>query len=115
MAEFNQVVILVTIGSHKEAGEMADALLEQRRAACINIVPAVDSRFWWQGRRDTVREALLIIKTRASLVDEVVKLVKALHPDDIPEIIALPIIGGNPDYLEWIDTETRTEPTDSDH
>lgn len=106
MTEFNQVVILATVDSHEEANRIADTLLDRRRVACVNIVPGVHSRFWWEGEPDTSQELLLIIKTRASLVDEVVSLVKSIHSYEVPEVIALPIVGGNPDYLKWIDTET---------
>ena len=106
MAEFSQIVILITVGTHEEAEVIADVLLEQNKAACVNIVPAVDSHFRWEGKLETGQEAMLIVKTQASLVDEVIVLVKTVHSYDVPEIIALPIIGGNPEYLAWIDTET---------
>ncbi len=109
MAEFNHVVMFVTAGTREEAEVIADVLLEQNKAACVNIVPAVDSHFRWEGELKTEQEALLIIKTRASLVEEVTSLVKAVHSYDVPEVIALPIIGGNPEYLAWLDTETETE------
>ncbi|HEY40588.1 MAG TPA: divalent-cation tolerance protein CutA [Dehalococcoidia bacterium] len=109
MAEFNQVVIFVTAGTREEAEVIADVLLEQNKAACVNIVPTVDSHFHWEGKAEKEQEVLLIIKTRASLVEEVTSLVKTIHSYDVPEVIALPIIGGNPEYLAWIDTETETE------
>jgi len=109
MTEFSQVVILVTVGTREEADVIADVLLEQNKAACVNIIPAVDSHFRWEGKLETGQEALLIIKTQASLVDEVTSLVKTIHSYDVPEVIALPIIGGNPEYLAWIDTETDAE------
>jgi periplasmic divalent cation tolerance protein len=106
MDELSQVVIFVTAGTREEADVIADVLLEQHKAACVNIIPAVDSHFRWEGELKTEQEALLIIKTRASLVEEVTSLVKAVHSYDVPEVIALPIIGGNSEYLAWIDTET---------
>lgn len=106
MVEFNQVVIFVTAGTREEAEVIADVLLEQNKAACVNIVPAVDSHFLWEGKLETRQEALLIIKTQASLVEEVTNLVKTVHSYDVPEIITLPIVGGNLEYLAWIDTET---------
>jgi periplasmic divalent cation tolerance protein len=109
MAEFNQVVIFVTVGTREEAEVIADVLLEQNKVACVNIVPAVDSHFNLEGKAERRQEVLLIIKTRASLVDEVASLVKTIHSYDVPEVIALPIIGGNPEYLAWIDNETETE------
>ncbi|MBI3040111.1 MAG: divalent-cation tolerance protein CutA [Chloroflexi bacterium] len=82
-------------------------LLNQRKAACVNIVPRVDSLFWWQGKLDSAQESLLIAKTRASLLPDIIEMVKMAHSYDVPEIIALPVIGGNEDYLRWIDSETE--------
>ena len=107
MMEFQQVVVLVTVDSLEAAQKIASVLLERQKAACINIVPRVDSHYRWEGKLETDQEALLIIKTKASLIDELVDLVKEIHPYDVPEVIALPIIGGNRDYLEWIDRETE--------
>jgi periplasmic divalent cation tolerance protein len=62
--------------------------------------------FWWQGKIDYTDEALLIVKTKSPLLEELIELVKRNHSYDVPEIIALPIIGGNRDYLQWLDDET---------
>ncbi|MBN2187526.1 MAG: divalent-cation tolerance protein CutA [Dehalococcoidia bacterium] len=86
---------------------MAVHLLGRKKAACINIVPRVDSLFWWQGKLDSAQESLLIIKTKASLLPEIVELVKEVHSYAVPEIIALPIIDGSEDYLKWIDDEVK--------
>ncbi|MBN2463581.1 MAG: divalent-cation tolerance protein CutA [Dehalococcoidia bacterium] len=102
-----KVVIFVTASTEQEARKIADQLLSSRKAACVNIVPEVDSSFWWQGKLDSAQESLLIIKTRVSLLQEVIGMVKAAHSYSVPEIIALPIIGGNEDYLRWIDDEVR--------
>ncbi len=107
MKDTGKVVIFVTANSEEEARKIADQLLTSRKAACVNIVPKVNSSFWWQGKLDSAQESLLIIKTRASLLQEVIDLVKAAHSYSAPEIIALPIIGGNEDYLKWIDDEVR--------
>ena len=107
MENDGNVVIFITTGTDEEARKVAGALLEQRKAACVNIVPKVSSLFWWQDRIDTAHENLLMVKTRASRVEEIVRLVKELHSYDIPEIIALPIVGGNRDYLEWIGKEVK--------
>ena len=103
------VVLFITTGADEEAQLISRVLLEQRKAACVNIVPRVSSLFWWQGKIDSARESLLVVKTRASLVDEVVALVKEIHSSDIPEIIALPIVGGNRDYLDWVGKELEGE------
>jgi periplasmic divalent cation tolerance protein len=100
-----KIVVLVTSSSEEEAHKVAELLLVKRKAACVNIVPGVDASFWWQGKLESARESLLIIKTRASLLNEIIGLVKSVHSYEVPEIIALPIIGGNEDYLKWIDDE----------
>lgn len=107
MKDTGKIVIFVTTGSESEAHKIADLLLDMKKAACVNIVPRVESSFWWQGKLDAAGESLLIIKTKASLLSEIVDLVKTAHSYGVPEIIALPIIGGNEDYLKWIDDEVR--------
>lgn len=107
MKETGEIVIFVTASTGEEAHRIAELLLNQRKAACINIIPKVDSLFWWQGKLDSARESLLIIKTRAPLLAEIVDLVKSVHSYEVPEIIAMPIIGGNEDYLRWIDNEVK--------
>lgn len=104
-----EVVILVTAPTREEAQRIAQLLLERRKAACVNIVPMVDSVFWWQGRLDSGQEVLLIVKTRAALVSQVVQLVRQVHSYTTPEVIALPIISGNEEYLTWIQAETRND------
>ena len=107
MEEISNVVIFITVGTDGEAREIANALLTQRKAACVNIVPGVNSLFWWQDKLDSAQESLLIVKTKASVLNEIVRLVREIHSYDIPEIIALPIIGGNRDYLEWIGRQVK--------
>ena len=107
MQDAGKVVVLVTTGSEEEARSVAEHLLEKRKAACVNIVPGVNSLFRWQGKLDSAQESLLIIKTRALLLQEVIDLVKEVHSYEVPEIIALPIVGGNKDYLKWIDDEVE--------
>jgi periplasmic divalent cation tolerance protein len=99
------IVVLVTANNTEEAQQIASALLEKRQAACVNIVPKVDSHFWWEGKLDTAAESLLIIKSRAARLEDIIRLVKEVHSNTVPEIIALPVIGGSPDYLEWLDKE----------
>ena len=94
--------VLVTAENSQEARRIADALLGARLAACVNTVNGVISRYWWQGALEEATESLLIIKTKRSCISEITTLVKSLHSYSLPEVIALPIIGGNPDYLAWI-------------
>ena len=81
--------------------------MSRGRLHAVNIVPRVSSLFWWQGKIDSARESLLIVKTAVSQLNELVTLVKELHSYDIPEIIAIPIVGGNQEYLEWIGKEVK--------
>ena len=104
--EPEHIVVFITVADEEEARLISRVLLKQRKVACINIIPGVNSLFWWQEKIDSVEESLLVIKTRPVLLDEIIQLVKEIHSYDVPEIIALPIIGGNRDYLEWIDNET---------
>ncbi|MCL0057634.1 divalent-cation tolerance protein CutA [Dehalococcoidales bacterium] len=105
MEEF--IVLFITTSNREEAHKIANVLLNQRKVACVNIVPAVNSFFWWQGKLDSAQESLLLVKTKASLLPEIISLVKGVHSYEVPEIIALPIIGGNQDYLEWIGKEVK--------
>lgn len=96
-------VVFITASSQIEADKIASVLLEAKKAACVNVVPSVHSRYWWQGKIESADEVLLIIKTKSSALPDVIELVKKNHSYTVPEIIALPIIGGNEDYLKWID------------
>lgn len=101
------VVIFVTTANKKEAKKIASSLVKEKLAACVNIMENVHSLFWWQGRVDEAYEALLIVKTRKALLSKLIKKVKSLHSYEVPEIIALPIIAGNKEYLRWINESTR--------
>jgi periplasmic divalent cation tolerance protein len=103
----DRIVVLITAGSGEEAQRIAKLLVEAKKAACVNILPGVDSLFRWQGKIDSARESLLLVKTRASLFPEIVNLVKDIHSYEVPEIIALPIIAGNEDYLRWLDSSCQ--------
>lgn len=107
MEEFAYIVLFITTGTDEEAHKIAEVLLNQRKVACVNIVPRVSSLFWWQDKLDSAQESLLIVKTKASLLPEIINLVKGVHSYEVPEIIALPIVGGNQDYLEWIGKEVK--------
>jgi periplasmic divalent cation tolerance protein len=98
-----KIVVLITTSSEEEAHKIAESLVKGKKAACVNIVPRVDSLFWWKGKLDSARESLLLVKTKASLFPEIISLVKEIHSYEVPEIIALPIIAGSEDYLKWLD------------
>lgn len=95
----------------RSAAQLAEAAVERRVAACGNIIPAIHSVFRWNGNVQREQEALLLLKTRADLFEELKTFVISRHPYDVPEIIALPIIAGYEKYLDWIAQETSNEET----
>ncbi len=103
------IVVLVTVGSEREAETIATVLLEERLAACVNVTSPVRSLYRWEGRIADDREWQLIIKTQARLFESLATRVRALHSYDVPEIIALPVLAGTTDYVDWIQNETKSE------
>ena len=101
------VVILVTAKDTSEANAIAARLVEKKLIACANIVSGIQSIFWWEGKVDQSNEVLLVLKSEQKLVNKIIKEVKALHSYSVPEIIALPIIAGSKDYLNWIKKSVR--------
>ncbi len=96
----------VTCASEGEALRIGRTVVEERLAACANLVPGVTSIYRWQGRIETTTEVALVLKTRASLVDALTARIKALHSYTVPCVVALPVRAGNPDYLAWLVAET---------
>ncbi len=105
------LVVLVT-APRREAKNIAEKIIADRLAACVNIVDKIESIYWWKGSVEHGEESLLIIKTRTERFPELVEKIKEIHSYTVPEIIALPIIMGNEDYLAWVDAETRREKTE---
>lgn len=101
------IVVLVTVPTKAKAKEIANFVILQKLAACINIIPKIESLFWWQAKVDSAKELLLVIKTKKKLFSKLAKAVKSKHPYKVPEIIALPIVAGNKPYLDWIDESCR--------
>ena len=100
------IVILITVASREEAERIARRLVEDRLAACVNIVPQVRSLFIWQGKFSQEDEILLVVKSRRARFRELATAVKQLHSYSVPEIIALPILLGSSDYLRWVAEST---------
>src|ERR1700733_11897755 len=97
----DHIIILVTAKDKKEATKIAKGLLEAKLIACANIINGVQSLFWWQGKIDSSKEVLLLLKTKKILFKKISSKVKSLHSYQTPEIIALPIINGSEGYLGW--------------
>ena len=95
-------VVLSTAGSEDEARKIAHHLVENQLAACVNIVPAVESIYRWQGKVESAREWLLLVKTTADKFPAVRDAIRQLHSYDLPECIAIDIEGGSAEYLQWI-------------
>jgi len=104
--EVRYAVVLVTAPSVESAQEIARALVGDGLAACVNLVEGVFSVFKWKGKLEEDKEILLIVKTRTGNLPDLIARVKELHSYDVPEVIALPVIEGNPAYLQWIDEVT---------
>ena len=101
------IVVLVTTKDEQEANAIAQKLLENKLIACANIIANIKSIFSWQGKMDQANETLLILKSQQKFFPRLVQAVKSVHSYDVPEIIALPIVEGSDDYLNWIKTETE--------
>jgi len=101
------VVILVTTPTIDEARKIGNALVEEKLIACANIIPQVESIFYWQDKVCNEKEALMVIKTKKKLIEKIIKRVKALHSYTVPEVIALPIIKGSKDYIKWVKEVTK--------
>jgi periplasmic divalent cation tolerance protein len=101
------IVIFITCSNKQEAGKISEQLVKNKLVACVNIVGAVESVFWWRGKVDQANEVLLIAKSKRTKLARIARLVKSIHSYEVPEIIALPIIGGYRPYLDWIDESVR--------
>jgi periplasmic divalent cation tolerance protein len=101
------IVVLVTCGSEEQAANIANSLVEDRLAACVNIISPIRSIYRWEGKTWDEKEWMLIIKARKKNFEGLEKRVKSLHSYSVPEIIALPIIEGSESYLKWLEETTK--------
>lgn len=108
MAE-NCVQVVTTTDSREKADTLAWSAVENRLAACAQVLGPITSTYWWQGQVEAASEWLCILKTTAARCDELVAHLRGQHTYETPEIVATPIVGGNPDYLSWIAQETARE------
>ncbi len=100
-------IIYITTEDKAEARNIGKVLVEERLAACVNIIDGMESMFWWEGEAQSEKETILIAKTTADRLDDLTVKVKEVHSYDCPCIVALPIQGGNPDFLSWIAEEVH--------
>lgn len=103
----NPLLVLVTVSSQKEGERIGKKLVEQKLAACVNIVPHLYSIFTWQGKTTEGGEILLLIKTMPDRFEALKQKIEKIHSYDVPEILALPVLAGNRSYLEWVYDSTR--------
>jgi periplasmic divalent cation tolerance protein len=99
------IQITTTVEHKKDAETIARELLDKRLAACVQIVGPVTSHYWWKGTLDLATEYLCLIKSRKDLYPRAEAAISNMHPYDVPEIIATPIVAGGRDYLQWLDAE----------
>ncbi len=97
------IVVYVTTPEIEVSQKIADTLINEKLAACVNITSKIQSTYYWQGNVEHDDEYLLIIKTREDRFNKLEERIKELHPYTVPEIIAMPIVRGSQDYLKWID------------
>ena len=98
---------IVTAPDLKTARLLAGAALRARLAACANLIPKIESHYWWQGKIESSAEVLILFKTTRSKLKALEKLILSKHPYDTPEFIVLPIIAGNKRYLDWLSASVK--------
>ena len=103
----NTIVVFMTASNGEEAARLADMLVGAHLAACVQILPEMESVYRWQGKIERAAEILLIAKTTRSKFEELEREVRALHSYDTPEIIAVPVVAGSARYLDWLTTAAR--------
>ena len=107
IAPENFAVILMTAPDIDLARRLAKVALEAKLIACANIIPAVESHYWWDGKLESSDEALIVFKTRQEHVPELERFIRELHPYDTPEFVALPLTAGSRKYLAWLADSTE--------
>jgi len=107
----DKIVVLSTCGSLEEAQRLARALVEKRLAACVNVLPVVRSFYHWKDAIEEEEEVLLVIKTSRLLLDDLRVEIERLHSYEVPEVIAMQVVGGSERYLAWLDRELAHRPS----
>lgn len=102
-------VVLCNVPDLETGRAIGRMLVEKRLAACVNLLPGVQSIYRWQGQVEEAPEVTMVIKTASSRYQELQQAIRSAHPYEVPEIVCLPVAGGLPAYLDWVITETRKE------
>jgi periplasmic divalent cation tolerance protein len=105
----DKIVVLCTCASPEDGDRLARALVEARLAACVNIVPGIRSVYRWKGEIESAQECLLAIKSSRGQFDALRARIEELHPYDVPEVLALPVVDGSPNYLDWLSASLGAE------
>ncbi|MBI4585953.1 MAG: divalent-cation tolerance protein CutA [Planctomycetes bacterium] len=101
------ICIVLSTCPREKAGSLARALVERRVAACVNVIEKVASFYWWEGKLCEDGESLLVMKTPCARVEALLQAVRELHPYQVPEVVALPVITGHEPYLRWVEESVR--------
>jgi periplasmic divalent cation tolerance protein len=101
------IQVMTTIDSREDAQNIAQALVQGRLAGCVQIIGPITSVYWWQDQIETDEEWLCIAKSHQELYPRLEKTIRQVHPYDVPEILAMPVVAGNPDYLAWLTNELQ--------
>lgn len=105
------IIIFITTPTLENAEKISDILIEKRLAACVSILGEVKSTFFWEGKIEKEKEYLVMIKTEDKIFDKVLNLIKSIHPYKVPEILALNVVTGNPDYIRWVKETVQKDET----
>ena len=106
MKQDDCIVVLVTVPDHDVARKISETVLTARLAACVNILSGVQSMYWWEGKITNDQEVLLMMKTTHARYDSLAHSISSAHPYKVPEILAIPVVKGLPQYIEWVNRET---------
>ena len=100
------IQVLTSVNDEKKASEIANAILERRVAACVQILGPILSSYWWKGKIEQAKEWICLAKAKTEDYEELQAVIRSIHPYEVPEILATPIAYGNPEYLNWVRDET---------
>ena len=107
MKDTKHLIVFVTAPTKESGEQMARSLVEAQLAACVNLLPGIRSIYTWDGEVCDETEVLMVIKTQSKLFTMLAESIRTMHPYEVPEIIAVPIVTGDPNYLTWIEAVTR--------